>query len=301
MPLLKTEADKLSNNDLVAGVVEEIIDRDDLFAVLPFVKTNGKAYVYNRESTVSEGNFLDPNDTIIEEASTFTEVTTNLRVLVGDVDVDNFLSETESDTNSQYAIQIAQKAKGIGRKFRRTLVQGNRGVDAKEFDGLEVLLQANATQRILAGANGGALTLSMIDDLIDKVDNGADAIMMRRGTFRALKALWRAAGGNTGGMLQIENYGMVPAHDGVPIILNDFIDDTVAQGTAPNTASVYALRLNESDGLHGLFGGESLGIRVENIGTVQNKDAVRTRLKWYCGLALKSTKSLASVYGVTNI
>lgn len=33
MPLLREEAEKLSNNQLVQGVVEEIIDRDDL---LPF-------------------------------------------------------------------------------------------------------------------------------------------------------------------------------------------------------------------------------------------------------------------------
>ena len=102
-------------------------------------------------------------------------------------------------------------------------------------------------------------------------------------------------------MLQVDNFGLsVPCHDGIPIILNDFIP-VVAQGTAPSTCSIYALRLNEVDGLHGLYGGESAGIRVEDIGTVQNKDATRTRLKWYCGLALKSTVSLAAVVGVTNV
>jgi hypothetical protein len=34
---------------------------------------------------------------------------------------------------------------------------------------------------------------------------------------------------------------------------------------------------------------------------VQNKDATRTRVKWYCGLALKSTKSVARLSGVTNV
>jgi hypothetical protein len=36
---------------------------------------------------------------------------------------------------------------------------------------------------------------------------------------------------------------------------------------------------------------------VEDLGTVQNKDATRTRIKWYTGLALKSTKSLARLEG----
>jgi hypothetical protein len=66
MPLLREEAEKLSNNELEQGVIETIIDRDDLFAVLPFMKINSKAYLYNREKTLSEATFIDVNDTITE-------------------------------------------------------------------------------------------------------------------------------------------------------------------------------------------------------------------------------------------
>ena len=72
-------------------------------------------------------------------------------------------------------------------------------------------------------------------------------------------------------------------------------------GSSSSTTSIYALRLNEVDGFHAIYGGDSAGIMLEDIGTVQNKDATRTRLKWYCGTALKSTKSLARVRGLTNI
>lgn len=305
MALLKAEAEKLSNNDLVAGVIEEIIDRDDLFPFLPFVGTKGKAYVYNRENTISEGDFLDPNETVNEGAATFTEVTTNLRILIGDVDVDKFLDETMDDTNDQRAIQIASKAKGVARKFKNTLINGDNGTNAKEFDGINQMCIDTGNEVHADGAGGAAgaaLTLSMLDELLDQVKNGADALIMRRGTFRAVKALWRAAGGNTGGMLQLDNYGFaVPAHDGTPILLNDFIPGNVTEGATSNTCSIYAVRMNEVDGLHGLFGGDMAGIRVEDIGTVQNKDATRTRLKWYCGLALKSTQSLSALRGVTNI
>jgi hypothetical protein len=301
MPLLKAEAEKLSNNDLVAGIVEEIIDHDDLFELMPFSQTSGKAYIYNRENTLSEATFIDPNEVVTEGAATFTEVTTKLRILIGDVDVDKFLDEVNSDTSSQKATQIALKAKGLGRAFRRALINGDNGVDAKSFDGVQALVSENAGQIIAAGANGAAVTLSMLDDLIDKVDNGADALMMRRATWRAIKALHRAAGGNTGAMLQVENYGVMPAHDGIPVIINDFIPVDLVQGTNSASTAIYAMRLNEIDGLHGLWGGRDAGIRFEDIGTVQNKDATRSRLKWYCGVALKSTKSLASLNGVTNV
>tara|TARA_R110000851_G_C13102760_1_gene569262 strand:- start:43551 stop:44459 length:909 start_codon:yes stop_codon:yes gene_type:complete len=302
MPLLQVEAEKLSNNDLVAGVIEEIIDKEDLFAVLPFVRTEGKAYVYNRETTLSEGDFLAPNAVVNEEASTFTEITTNLRILAGDVDVDKFLASTMSDTSDQLAIQLAAKAKGMARKFRRTLAIGNNGVTAEEFDGIEQL--STAGQEIVAGVNGAALTLSMLDELLDAVPNGADAIFMRPGTIRALRALLRtAAGGTDSAMLMLENFGRpMLTHNGVPILTNEFLPGDETEGTAIGvTCSIYALRLNEVDGLHALYGGESAGIVVENIGTVQNKDALRHRLKWYCGLALKSTKSMARLKGITNI
>lgn len=301
MPLLKAEAEKLSNNQLEAGVIEEIIDREDLFAVLPFMKVIGKAYVYDRENTLSEADFLDPNDAVNEGAATFTEVVAKLRILAGDVDVDKFLASTMNDTNDQVAIQIAQKAKGLARKFRRTLATGNATTDTKSFDGIARLVDAD--QKIAAGTNGNALTLTMLDELLDAVPNGADVLMMRAGTIRAYRALLRASGGLEPAHVMMENFGRpMLTHNGVPIIINDFLPGDETQGSSVgNTCSIYAFRANETDGLHGIYGGDNAGIAVESIGTVQNKDAWRYRVKWYAGLALKSTKSLAVVHGVTNV
>lgn len=301
MPLLKTEADKLSQESMEAGVIEEIIDRDDLMGALPFMAVTGKAYVYDRESTLSEATFLDPNDVVTEGAATFEEVTARLRILAGDVDVDKFIQATESNVNDQKAIQIAAKAKGLARAFRRTLAIGDNGTNAKEFDGIAKLVAAD--QKIVAGVNGAALSLSMLDELLDAVPNGADVLMMRSGTVRAFRGLLRVTGSGADAVtLQLPNFGRpMLTHNGVPIIINDFLPGTETVGTNSDTASIYAMRLNEADGLHGIYGGPSAGIVIEDIGTVQNKDATRTRVKWYCGLALKSTKSLAVVNGVTNI
>lgn len=300
MPLLKAEAEKLSNNQLVSGVIDEIIQRDDMFSVLPFMGVNGKAYVYNRENTLGGADFLDPNDPINESAATFTEVVAKLRILAGDVDVDKFLQATMGDANDQMAIQIAKKAKAVARKFHQTLAQGDSAVDAKSFDGLPKLVTGGQT--VSAGANGGALTLSMLDELCDAVPNGADVLVMRRGTIRAFRGLLRATYGTDAVMQQLENFGRpMLTHNGIPVIMNEFLNGGEDQGSNGDTCSVYALRLNELDGLHGIYGGDNAGIVVENIGTVQNKDATRIRLKWYAGLALKSTRSIARLKGVTNI
>lgn len=310
MPLLRTESEKLSNNQLIAGVIDEIIDRDDLFSILPFAQVNGKAYVYHRENTLGGANWLDPNDVVQESAATFSEVVATLKILAGDVDIDKFLQATQSDSNNQMAIQIAKKAKAVAREFHKVLATGNSSVNSKTFDGLKVLAdQAQAAaatvggqQVISAGANGNALTLTMLDELCDAVPNGADVIVMRRGTIRAYRALLRATYGTDAVMQQLENFGRpMLTHNGIPIIMNEFLAAGETMGSNANTTSVYALRMNELDGLHGLYGGQNAGIVVENIGTVQNKDATRIRLKWYCGLALKSTRSIAALRGVTNI
>jgi hypothetical protein len=301
MALLKTEAEKLSNNNLIKGVIEEIITKDAMFGLLPFVQAPGKAYVYNRENSIGSVSFADPNDTVNESAATFTEVTTNLRIIIGDVDVDKFLAKVMGDTNDQTAIQIAAKVKQMRRTYQDALVNGDNGANAKQFDGLKVLVASGQT--LTAGANGAALTLDMLDELKDLVPLGVDAYVMRSGTLRAWKQLVRASGGTTPIHQQLSNFvgAEVPSHDGVPILVNDFIGGADTQGSNAATGSIYAVRFNEADGLHGLYGGDGAGFEVEPIGTVQTKDANRFRVKWYCGLALKSTKSAARLKGVTNV
>lgn len=291
MPLLKAEAEKLSNNQLVSGIIEEIIDRDDLFSALPFLGINGKAYVYNRENTLGTASWLDPNDTVTEDAATFTEVVSKLRILIGDVDVDKFLQTTMSDANNQLAIQIGLKAKTLGREFRKILATGDSSQNAKTFDGINKLV----TEEQTIDSAGKSLTFAMLDELLDKVPNGADAIVMRRDALRMYRQLLRATSGTDAVMQMLPAFGHpMLTHQGVPVLLNEFIGDD----DDSSKTSIYAVRLNELDGLHGIYGGSNAGIVVENIGTVQNKDAVRTRLKWYCGLALKSTKSLARLKNV---
>lgn len=301
MPLLKTEADKMSNNQLVAGLIEEVITVNEMFGILPFVQTNGKAYVYHRENVMPTVDFLDPNDVVNEGAGTYTEIVTKLRIMAGDVDVDKFLNETESDSNGQLATALALKVKAMARQFQDTSVNGDSSVNTKSFDGMKVLCTSDQTINI--AANGGALTLTAMDQLIDQVPNRPDFLVMRAGTRRAYVALVRSAGGNTASMIQHPNFdNPILCHNGVPILVNNWLPGNEVLGSSgAATASVYAVRANEADGLHGLYGGSDAGMRVEAIGTVQNKDAIRTRVKWYCGMALKSTKSLARLNGITNV
>lgn len=300
MPLLRADAERLSNNLLVSGVIEEIIKRDAVYALLPWVGLNNKAYVYNREDTLPTINFYDVNEAIGEGAPTNAQVTVTLKIMAHNVDVDKFLAGTMNDTNSQIAEALAGAAKAVDQKFRDTMMNGDTAVNAKAFDGIRKL--CTSAQTIEAGANGAALTFAMLDELVDKVPNRPDVLFMRHGTYRALKVLMRTSGGMTPEQVKIRDFnGTVPAWDGIPILLSEYLPGDEDMGSATDTCSIYAARFNTTDGLHGLYGNPTAGVVVENLGTRESYDAWRYRLKWYTALALKSTKSLARLKGVTNI
>lgn len=61
--------------------------------------------------TLGGANWLDPNEVIEEEGSTFDEVTAHLRILAGDVDVDKFLDSTMGDTNAQRRFKSSKRPK----------------------------------------------------------------------------------------------------------------------------------------------------------------------------------------------
>ncbi len=309
MPLLRVESEKLSNNDLIRGVVEEIIDSDEVFQFLPFTRTEGKAYVYNRENQLASSQFITVNVDVPESASTFTEVSLTLRIIAGDVDVDNFLQETQGDTNDQKAIQIAMKAKSVARLFSDKFINGDESetynltslgggssVDKIEFDGLDELCTIGQT--LTKGTDGAALSFDHIDELLDMVKLGPDALVMSRRTVRSYQKLLRALGGTQPAFVELDNGKRVMAYGATPILVNDFISDAQTVGASEDCSVIYALRMNEMDGVHGVYGGDEVGIRLVDIGQLQHRDATRTRLKWYVALALKSTKSLARLTGV---
>lgn len=300
MPLLVDEANKLSQEDMEAGVIEEIIDRDEMFALMPFMPVTDKTYTYVREGALPDVEFMDPYDDFEESAATFVEVSTKLKILGGDLLMDKFLTSVQSSMNDQVAVQIAKKAKAINRTFRNTIINGDSVANPKSFDGLKKLTPSYQT--LVAGANGAAVNPEMLDELLDAVKLGADALIMRQGTWRALRAIMRTFGGNTGDMIQLPNFGHpVRAYDGTPVLINDYLTGDEVQGSSNETCSIYAVRFNEADGFHGIFGGGPAGVQLEHIGTHSRKDSDQWRVKWYAGTALKATHAVARLKGVTNI
>jgi HK97 family phage major capsid protein len=243
---------------------------------------------------MGSASWYDPGDTWAESVATFTQKTAVLKILGGDADVDNFLQATYADTNDIEAEIIREKAKAVAYAFSGKFFTGDSTADAKQFDGLDKLISGG--QLLSMGTNGGALTLDKLDELIDTVRPGKpELLLMSKRTRRQLKAL-RRAGGNVL-EVNLSQFGLqVETYDGIPLVVDDFISNSQTLGTGTNLSSIYALKFGQSSGLMGLEHG---GIQVERVGELETKDATRTRIKWYCGLALFNANGAARLQGIT--
>jgi HK97 family phage major capsid protein len=287
------EASKLSNDVLLTGVIETIIKDSPILQSLPFIEIVGNGLTYNRENAAATAAFYDVADTWTESTPTFTQITTVLKIVGGDADIDNFLLSTRSNVQDLEAAVVQLKAKAVQQKFEDTFVNGDTGVDAKSFDGIDKLCDAGQT--VSMGTNGGTLTLPKLDEVIDLVKGGKpDVLLMSKRTRRTLNNLARTSGG----FLEADRneFGqMVQFYDGIPVGICDYISDAKTVGTSNDCSTVYAVRLGEG-ALAGLT--SPGGLQVERVGSLETKDATRTRIKWYCSMALFNTLKLSKLIGV---
>ena len=306
MALTLAEAAKLSNDMLLQGVVETIVKDSPIVQQLPFIEIIGNGLTYNQEKTLPSIDFYDVGDSWSESTPTFEQKTANLKIMGGDADVDNFLKATRSNIQDLEAAVIELKTKALRRKFEEVFIYGDSSSNPKEFDGLRTLIDTtSASDQVIAmGDTGATLTLAKLDELIDAVKGGKpDMLLMSRRSRRKINALVRA----TGGMMETErdSWGnFIELWDGIPIGASDWILDThtliggVETATTGDTCStIYAIQVGEG----GLCGLTSPGhIQVEPVGSLESKDASRTRIKWYVSLALFSTIKAAALIGVQD-
>lgn len=292
MALTLTEAAKLSNDIILQGVIETIVQDSPILQALPFIEITGNGLTYNRENTNPSAAFFDVGDTWTEGTPTFTQITATLKIIGGDADIDNFLLTTRSNVQDLQAAIVRLRAKAVQTKFEDTFVNGDTAVDAKSFDGIDKLTTGG--QAISMGANGATLTLARLDELIDLVKRGSpDMLLMSKRTRRTLNALARATS-----FLETERteFGtMMQFYDGVPIGVSDYISDAKTVGTSTDCSTIYAMQFGEG----AVSGITSPGaLTVETIGSLETKDATRTRVKWYVSMALFNTLKLAKLTGV---
>lgn len=311
------ESAKLAQDELVAGVIENIITVNRMFEMVPFDGVEGNALAYNRENALGEvvlggvGTSISSGSanpitsgTDGKAAATFTKVTSTLTTIMGDAEVNGLIQATRSgDGNDQRAVQVGSKAKHLGRVWQHMLINGTGSSD--QFDGLINLCVAGQT--VPTGANGAALSFAFLDELMDLVtdkDGQVDYFTMHARTLRSYNALLRALGGaSIGDTVTLPSGTQVPAYRSVPIFRNDYIPIDQVKGSGSAQTTIFAGTFDDGSRQHGIAGltaAQESGIRVVEVGEAEDKDESITRVKWYSGLALFSEKGLACADGITD-
>jgi len=299
------ESAKLAQDELVAGVIENVITVNNMFEVLPFDGIDGNALAYNRENVLGDVQVAGVGSTITAKTpASFTQVTSSLTTIIGDAEVNGLIQATRSGSgNDQTGTQIASKAKSAGREFQDQLINGTGATN--EFNGLINLCASGQT--VDTGSNGSALSFAILDEMIDLVtdkDGEVDYITMNARTRRSYLSLLRGLGGAAiGDVVELPSGTEIPAYRGVPIFRNDYVPINQTKGGSSNTSTIFAGTFDDGSrtaGIAGLTAEDMAGIQVVDVGEAEDADNRIWRVKWYCGLALFSEKGLSCADGITN-
>lgn len=289
-----------STNMLQRGVIQTFIDESPVLDRIPFMEIEGNAYQYSKESALPGIAFRAVNAGYTESTGAVVNATVGLKIFGGDADVDRFIARTLGNILDQRALQTRLKAKAAAIFFTQNFFNGSTAFQVDQFDGLKVSL--TGAQLITAGANGAALTLDMLDDLIATVVGGPDVIYMDQWLVRKMNRLVRATGGTVPEGL--DAYGKkFTTYAGIPIVYPGLSTDgvtpilpfTETMGASAVAGSIYAVKFGEQEFVSGLTNG---GIDVYDLGELETKPAYRTRIEAYMAIGIFNGKAAGRLQGV---
>ena len=268
---------------------------------IPFMSIEGNAYAYNAEATLPGVEFRAVNSGYTESTGTVNQKSENLVILGGDADVDKFIVQTRGNLNDQRATQTSLKVKALTYKFQDAFINGDVSVDANSFDGLKKRLTGS---QVLDAATNGLPVLGADDAARHNFFDQLDALITAAGISGGNGALYmnslvlgklRSSARRVGGWTQTrDEFGRtIDAYNGVPF--RDIgrtadgsliIPQTETQGSSSVASSIYAVRFGQDEADGGVTGLTNGGVQVYDLGELETKPALRTRIEFYTGLAV---------------
>ncbi len=310
MALTLAESAKLSENDLQRGVIEMFVQESPILDRLPLISFEGSAYQYNEESKLPGVSFRGVYEAYPESTGAVNQRTETLAILGGDADVDKFIAHTRGDLNDQRAVQETMKVKAASIHFADQFFNGDTMVNPLGFDGLRKRLIG---RQVVDGASVGPVAGGY--DFFDKLDALAAAVPGLTGSNGALymnaaliakvRSGFRRLGGNELLTAQIDGKH-VTMWNGVPMLEpgqkldgTDVLPLTAGEG-GKETGDVYAVRFGTTEANAGVTGLTNGGIQVTDLGEAHDKPVYRTRVEFYCGIAMFGGRAAARLTNVLN-
>ena len=304
--LTLVEASKLVLNPLQRGVIEIFPRTSPILEHLPFMDVAGNAYAFNQEQTLPGIGFRDYNVAYDESTGVIQQKTEALKIFGGLSKVDRAEVATQGNLNSIRAVHDGMKAKAAALEFTRCFFKGDSSVDTHAFDGLERRLTGAQVMAAGTTAGGAALTLDMLDALMDQVIGGPDILLMNRTMRRKVNALMRAANQTIEPMSDtfgrpILSYAGVPIgviwmdKDGGEIL--DF-NEQDAQATPADAActSIYAVKFGAQQYVSGLQAAGGMQVIDQGLYGI----FYQTLIEWICSITVFNPRAAARLKAIKN-
>ncbi|MFF0630670.1 major capsid protein [Streptomyces sp. NPDC004296] len=308
MALTLVESAKLSLDQLQRGVIETFVQESPILDRLPLIQVTGNAYKYNEESSLPGVSFRAVNEAYPESTGTLNQRIETLAILGGDADLDKFIVQTRGNLNDQRAIQTMLKVKAASIHFADQFFNGDVEVNSKGFDGLRKrLLGAQVLDAKETGpvANGYDFfdTLDALTAQARGINGSNGALYMNAAVRAKIESGFRRLGGGEllreviAGKSTVMWKGVPLLDAGQKLDGADVLPLTAGTG-GKQSGDIYAVRFGTSEADAGVSGLTNGGVQATDLGEAHDKPVYRTRIDFYCGLALFGGKAAARLTNV---
>lgn len=301
------ESIKGTKDYLRAGVIKTIVETSPILQFIKMKTIRGNSYRYMIEGALPSVAFRGVNSTWTRSSGVINPQAETLSIMGGEITVDNFQVNTEGNIYDLKAKQYELFSRAMAINFSQTFFEGDTNVDPNAFDGLRRRITGN--QLLVAGANGAAMTLDMLDQALDLVIGDAEGkyIFANKTLRRKITSLARAQTGTVRIDTSTDNFNrQFTRYAGVPIYVVERSDDasTILDfdetvGSSNITASVYIVRFGNEEYVFGIQG-EGGDLQVKDFGEIQAEPVHLGRAEWYVGMVVAHPRAASRFYGILN-
>ena len=282
-------------NKVAQHVVDTFVRKSEVLELLPFdncVSPSGGStliYGYNQKKLPSTTSFRALNTEYSASEAKQEHKTVELKIFGGAFEIDRVIKDAEGQFNNM-AYQLEEKITSAVGTFHNAMINGDAGVDANSFDGLDKFLVGQSTEF----GTDAVIDLSTMAALKENADvfyeallklinqTGAQALLVNEGMKTKIQTVARILGYKTEseeafgrtitsigeGKVRLIDLGNVVTVNGTgdaavavetPII--NVKSRTVAGAANTGLTDIYAIRFAVQDGFHGVTLTGDSGIR----------------------------------------